>query len=344
MTRSRPIAVFYEHPHWFEPLFAELERRGIPHVRIDAARHGFDPARADDFALLFNRMSPSAWKRGHGEAISSTRDYLAHLEGRGVPVFNGSRCFALETSKALQVSLLESLRLPVPRTRVANHVSLLPRIARELAFPLVVKPNVGGSGAGIVRFDGILELAAAAESGSISGGLDGTLLLQEYHPALGSSIVRIETLEGRYLYGIRIHLGEGSGFDLCPADVCKTVGGEDLVSAACPAGAAKAGLTVEAFTPAPAVIRQAERIAQASDLDVGGIEYLESERDGRLYFYDVNALSNFVADPVRVVGFDPTARLVDALVARAGFEQVGADAGTRPVADGPAAAAGGRRS
>lgn len=60
-----------------------------------------------------------------------------------------------------------------------------------------------------------------------------------------------------------------------------------------------------------------ERIAWAARLDVGGIEYLVSERDGRRYYYDVNALSNFVADPVRVVGFDPTERLVDALVARA---------------------------
>ena len=50
---------------------------------------------------------------------------------------------------------------------------------------------------------------------------------------------------------------------------------------------------------------------------MGGIEYLESERDGRLYFYDINALSNFVADPLRVVGFDPTAKLVDFLAARA---------------------------
>jgi len=334
MASPRPIAIFYEHPHWFEPLFAELSRREIPHVKIDAARHGFDPACVDDeFSLVFNRMSPSAWKRGLGEAIFFTRDYLGHLEGRGVPVFNGARAFALETSKALQASLLEGLRLPVPRTRVVNHPSLLPRAARDLHFPLVVKPNVGGSGAGIVRFDGFLELVSGLDSGRVSGGLDGTLLLQEYHPPRGSSIVRVETLEGRYLYGIRIHLAEGAGFDLCPADVCKTVDGEDLRSAACPAGAAKDGLTVEAYEPALEVIRQVERIARAADLDVGGIEYLESARDGRLYFYDINALSNFVADPVRVVGFDPTARLVDALVARAGLEE----------AEEPAAAAGGRR-
>jgi hypothetical protein len=32
----------------------------------------------------------------------------------------------------------------------------------------------------------------------------------------------------------------------------------------------------------------------------------------------VNALSNFVADPVNVLGFDPWARFVDYLVRRAG--------------------------
>src|SRR6266851_8888577 len=117
-------------------------------------------------------MSPSAWNRGHGEAIFYTRDYLAHLESRGMPVFNGSSIFALETSKALEVSLLEKLRLPVPRTRAVNHPSLLLRAARELHFPVVVKPNVGGSGAGIVRFDGFLELVSAIDAGRIAAGLD----------------------------------------------------------------------------------------------------------------------------------------------------------------------------
>ena len=38
-----------------------------------------------------------------------------------------------------------------------------------------------------------------------------------------------------------------------------------------------------------------------------------NDRDGQLYYYDINALSNFVADAPRVVGFDPHARLVDFL-------------------------------
>ena len=37
------------------------------------------------------------------------------------------------------------------------------------------------------------------------------------------------------------------------------------------------------------------------------------DRDGTRVYYDINALSNFVADAPRVVGFDPHARLVDFL-------------------------------
>lgn len=31
-----PIVILYEHPLWFEPLFAELERRGVPYAGLHA--------------------------------------------------------------------------------------------------------------------------------------------------------------------------------------------------------------------------------------------------------------------------------------------------------------------
>jgi glutathione synthase/RimK-type ligase-like ATP-grasp enzyme len=312
-----PLGIFYEHPDWFKPLFAELDRRGTEYIRFTSDDHLFDPAEpAPRLAALFNRMSPSAWKRGRGGAIFYTHDLLAWAEARGIATVNGSEVYRLETSKARQIELLARLRLPGPRTRVVSSIDSLPRAAESLAFPLIVKPNVGGSGAGIVRFDNYFGLVEAVYDKRIDAGLDGVLLLQEYHRPAGNSIVRVETLDGEYLYGIRIHLGDGDEFNLCPADVCRTVGGEELSSIACPQGAAKAGLTVEAFTPPADIIAAVERIAQESKLDVGGIEYLESSRDGRLYFYDINALSNFVAEPLKVIGFDPTARLADALEER----------------------------
>jgi hypothetical protein len=36
-------------------------------------------------------------------------------------------------------------------------------------------------------------------------------------------------------------------------------------------------------------------------------------RDGTPRFYDINAMSNFVADPLNVLGWDPHDRLIDFL-------------------------------
>jgi hypothetical protein len=75
----------------------------------------------------------------------------------------------------------------------------------------------------------------------------------------------------------------------------------------------KAGLKNEPFEPPAEIIGTVERIVAAASIDVGGVEYIVDDRDGRLLFYDINALSNFVADAPRLLGFDPHARLVDYL-------------------------------
>ncbi len=313
MTDSRPIAVYYEHPQWFRPLFAELDRRGMPYERIRADEHVFDPAAGfpDRYALFFNRMSPSAWERGNGGAVFFTMNVLEHLEARGARVWNGVDAYSLDISKGSQISLLEGLGLPVPRTRVVYRPEQLPAAARELAFPLLVKPNMGGNGAGIVRLASPAELSRAVEAGEILAGPDGVLLLQEYHAPRRRSIVRVETLEGRFFYALRVHFGDGDGFSICPADVCSLDRKDALPAAIRTQTSGRAA--AEAYQPPPEVIAEVERIAAAARFDVGGVEYLESERDGHRYYYDVNALSNFVANPLEVLGFDPTERLVDSL-------------------------------
>ena len=314
---ARPIAVYHEHPDWFRPLFAELERRRLPFVRLDPRSAWFDPAaRRVEYSLLFNRMSPSAHLRGGTQGLFFTHAFLAHVERLGVPVVNGAAAFRHETSKALQLSLLESLDLPYPHARVFNHSSAAAEAARGLRFPVVVKANVGGSGAGIVRFDNADDLARAADEGRLDLGVDHTALVQEYVPARAGHITRVETLGGRYLYAIKVFT-PGDTFNLCPADICRRSDGVELQRSACPVDAPRTGLRVEGFTPPAGVVDAVERIVQAAEVDVGGVEYMVDDRDGRLVYYDVNALSNFVADAVNVVGFDPHARLVDYLEARA---------------------------
>ena len=83
----------------------------------------YDPTTDADarFSVVFNRMSPSAYLRGHGHTILYTLGYLAHLEQLGVRVINGASAFRVETSKTMQLSLLRSLGLPFPAARVINH-------------------------------------------------------------------------------------------------------------------------------------------------------------------------------------------------------------------------------
>src|SRR5437867_3979954 len=150
--RQRPIAVYHEHPDWFKPVFAELERRGVPYERVDAAAHSFDPAeRAADvpYSLVLNRASPSAYLRGHAQTTFYTLHWLRHLERLGIPTVNGSAVYGLELSKASQLDLLESLGLPYPKARAINDPKAAVDAARGLRYPVLVKANVGGSGAGI---------------------------------------------------------------------------------------------------------------------------------------------------------------------------------------------------
>jgi len=320
MLSDRRIAIFYEHPEWFKPLFAELDRRGVAYDRLLAHEHRFDPTdRQNPYVLIVNRMSPSAYLRGHASAIFYTLQYLAHLKEIGANVLNGYDAYSYEFSKARQLALLHRLGLRYPSARVINHPSQAERAAEGLAFPVILKPNIGGSGAKIVKFNAAGELRDAAERGALDLGIDQTALVQEYLPAEDDSIVRVEILDGEYLYAIRLFL-TADEFNLCPADYCRVPAGA-LAPVGLADGVSGRGVPVEAVMPPASVIADVQRILRAAHIEVGGVEYLVNARDGALYYYDINALSNFVANAPRVVRFDPVPRLVDYLLVRAGLAE-----------------------
>lgn len=190
------------------------------------------------------------------------------------------------------------------------------------------------------RFDTPDALQQAAASGTLSLGVDHTALVQEFLQPRDGHIVRVEILDGRFLYAIKVFPKPEEGFNLCPADICRP--GEETGAAAngdgvageagtaggplsadlCPVELPKVALRVEPYVPPDSIIRDVADIIRAAGLDLGGVEYLTNERDGKVYFYDINALSNFVSDAPRLVGFDPYAELVKYLVARAGFREL----------------------
>ena len=309
---SAPIGILDEHPEWSARLIAELEHRRLPFEKIDHSNHGFDPRdRVPRYSVIVNRTSPSSHRRGHGGVLFYAEALLAHWESLGVPVINPVRAYRFEKSKALQIGLFERLGISYPRTVVVNHRDQVLKASAELRFPLLVKPNIGGSGALIERFDSRADLESRAAT--LDFGPDGTALVQEFVESQDGAIVRVEVLDDQYLYAIRI-VRQASDFNLCPADICQvpaTAPGADL--AACPVET-KPGLQVTRYDAPSAVVDQARALAREASIDVGGIEYLVGRHDGRVYFYDVNATSNFVANAPSVLGFDPFPRFADYIV------------------------------
>jgi glutathione synthase/RimK-type ligase-like ATP-grasp enzyme len=295
------LAILYEHPSWFEPLFAALDRRGIAYRAIRLSDHSFDPASAEIPApVVLSRVAMSSFLREAEHGIFYAEALLAHWARNGAKVLNGAEVIAVDSSKARQLSLIAGLGFGIPETRVVHRRDDILPAAADMAFPLLLKANIGGSGAGITRYESREELDEAVRERFLPDSVDKVLLLQDHVPARGGTIVRVETLGGAFLYAIEVE--SGGGFDLCPADACVAAPGRETIR-------------MTAITPPPALVEAAERIARAVGLDVGGVEYLIDDRDGVARFYDVNALSNFVANPLDVLGWDPHDRLVDHLEA-----------------------------
>ena len=214
------VAVFYEHPQWFEALFATLERRGVAWAPIEIQSHTFDPA---DTALpapvILNRLAISSYLRQEEHAQIYSMAVLDHWQSLGARVINGPGVLAYDTNKARQLSLFRKAGLDIPATRVAHRRQDVARLAAEIGYPVMVKVNVGGSGTGMVRYDSAEELEAAVADGLTPVGVDGVALVQEYVPARDARVLRCEVLDGKLLYALALD-GAGSTFDLCPADVC----------------------------------------------------------------------------------------------------------------------------
>lgn len=299
-TMLPDLAIVYEHPEWFEPLFAALDRRGVSYVKVPLAGHSFDPAASPAPAkVVFSRVAMSSFLRDPEHPIFYAQSLFEHWEGQGTRVVNAS-ALNIDTSKARQMSLIARLGLKGPATRVAHRQADLPKAAEGLRYPVLVKADIGGAGAGITRYETPEKLAEAAGEKWAPVGVNGISLVQEYAPRRDGKITRVETLNGKFLYALDIE-SPGDAFDLCPADAC-------LVRPGAPT------LIMTRTTPSAELIDAVERLAVAAELEVGGIEYLIDDRDGSVLFYDINGLSNFVAKPMDVLGFDPHDNLVEWLV------------------------------
>ncbi len=297
VSMTADLTILYEHPAWFVPLFAALDRRGVRYQALHLSDHRFDPGDpVPPSPVVLSRVAMSSFLREGEHGIFYAEALFAHWAACGARVINGD-VIAIDRSKARQMSLIAGLGLGIPRTRVVHRAADLMAAAAEIGFPLIVKANIGGSGAGIVRYQSADELARSIADKTNPDSVDRVLLVQEYVPARAGIVTRIETLDRKFLYAIDIE-SPADSFDLCPADACEI-------------GRGPGAIRMTRADPDPALVAAAEAIARTAGLDVGGIEVMIDDRDGVAKFYDINALSNFVAKPLDVLGYDPHEQLVD---------------------------------
>jgi hypothetical protein len=317
MSPRADLAVLFEHPEWQKPLFQALERRGIRYVPVDLKKAAFADTDPPLAPLYFNQASPSAYVRGNTRAVPYALAYMRALQIRGVRVLNGADAFALELSKTAQAALLRQLGVPAPRVWTFNDLDALRARAGEMPFPVLLKPEQGGSGARIMLVESFAHLESFLAQHPEHWLPDNLLLLQELIPTdPAKGIVRMEFLGGELLYAMRV-ISHGR-FNLCPAPVCNP---EEDGATVCEVPAEQSTAPPAEFYPYRDVPAQAvswgKRIVAAGKLDVGGVEYLETE-DGRMMFYDINANSNLRPSIAQSFGFDPFERVVDYLLREMG--------------------------
>ena len=218
---------------------------------------------------------------------------------------------SLEFSKSAQVALMSSIGIEHPASITFNDVEALMKYETSLKFPMLLKPEQGGSGARIYIINELDELRQLLKEQPELWLPDNLLLLQErlfYKEDFG--IIRVEFIGGKMLYAMRV-ITHGV-FNLCPSVVCNPENGEQ---SHCQVVAID---KKPEFYPYPEIstetIAKAQRIVTATGHDTCSVEYLETT-DGRTVFYDINSNSNLRASIGKKFGIEPFKVVADYLLA-----------------------------
>lgn len=272
-----------------------MVERGLDVVGVDVAELPDSMPAVDDVDLWINRVNVMPSEGRASSVVAATAHLLLSLELAGCNVVNGARVQQIGCSKTAQMALFTRLGLATPAGVAIASAAAAPDAAQQLGFPVLTKPNVGGSGVGIVRFDDSTQLEAAVAGGEIDLGIDGTGLVQRYVESADGLVHRVEMLGAALFYATAQPLQAGA-FNYCAADGCASDG---------------AGEGIELVAPPVEIIEQATTIMAAASADVGGVEYLIDQTTGQPSFYDFNPYSNFVSDIDGELGFDPLDRYID---------------------------------
>ncbi|MEM9565058.1 MAG: hypothetical protein AAGA93_20710 [Actinomycetota bacterium] len=293
MGSRGPIALLHEHPTWSRALLDRMATRGVDVRPVDVGDPDAVARTLDDAVGIerwINRINAMPSDGRPTSVVAAAGHLLLALDLRGQRVINGHHVWAIGASKAAQAELFRRAGLATPASAAVHEPAAIPEPADAIGYPVLVKPNVGGSGSGIARFDRGDELRAAVDAGAIDLGIDGTGLVQRLIEPADGLVHRIEML-GDDLFYATDQIARPGDFNYCAADGCAV----DAI--------ALVGPTSE-------VVAEARSIMAASGADVAGVEYLV-DADGNRVYFDFNPYSNVLNNRDEELGFDPIDRYLD---------------------------------
>lgn len=315
-TPQSRIAFLFEHPTWSENLIKTFSSNHIDLTLINVADLTLIPDQGrPKFDLAINRINIMPSANRNPSVVFYTLHYLTWLESQGVCIINGSQAHFVGASKAVQNGIFAGLGLHCPKAAAVYRISDIPAASNLIGFPLIIKPNIGGSGSGIVKVDSPEELAEKLNSGSIDLGTDGTGLVQEYIPSDGY-VYRIEILGDRLFYSIKQKIKENT-FNYCAADGCSVAQKPEKTETDFHFCALNQEARIQPFSPDKKIVGQVISIIQKAGADLGGVEYLLDQNTGTPCFYDFNPYSNFVSNGKELFGFSPEQEFVEFVKHRA---------------------------
>jgi hypothetical protein len=216
--------------------------------------------------------------------VELTSVVLNWLESHSRRVINNSRALQLEINKGAQLSALYAGGVETPRSIAATGKEQIFQAAVTLGgFPLIIKPNRGGTGDGVHLMASKSDLEQHIKSTSYQTSIDGISILQEYIYAPHQEIVRLEFVGGKFMYAVRVDTVDG--FELCPADVCQVVGGEKT-------GIEKFQILPPSQQPSMELLGKCESVLAANGVEVAAIEVVYNAA-GKPFAYDLNTNTNY---------------------------------------------------
>ena len=295
------VHILHENEAWVTPIRKALDKAGVPHKEWLLTEGAFDIHSTPPEGIFFSKMSASAHTRGHAFAGNYDASLLHWLESHGRVIINGLSALTLEQSKAAQYAALRASNIAFPKTRVTARKEDIAASAEIVGYPVIVKHNRGGKGLGVRLFHTAASLNDYVNGSDFDEPIDGITLVQEYIRTPEPFINRLEYINGKFLYAVRVDTSEG--FELCPAEAC-------LLDAQCAIdGKPKHMFEILKDFSHP-IIAQHEAFLAKNGVSIAGIEIITTA-SGEVLTYDININTNYnpeAEERAGVSGTDTLAR------------------------------------